>query len=374
MEMSLRIPEVKELIKKLYLGGSRQSILLLGGVGIGKTTAVHEIADEIAKELGMECIRYDASLDDSEYDGKFVLVSLKLNEIEPCDLVGVPDKKDKYFEYKPPKWAYILSKNKGILFLDEITTVQRADVESVMNQLLLDKLAGFVELNEDVLVIGAGNRPEHTSLARKLASSIINRVMKLDVECATVEEWGEWMTKKYGDNWDKSVYAFLLSARNFFVMKGEPETLDAFATPRQWSELALKLSKIELSDREKEAVVCGTVGTEAGMHYLTFIRNLIPELDEFKKKPIEYWKEFSISQKYLMALRIASSKDSEFIVKLLTDLFKIDREFIVIILRLCSISMKGKEFIELIEMIRNRSKELKEYIMQFGAIKMGLRA
>lgn len=368
LKFDVKITDVKMFIKKLYLNGDRQSILLLGGAGIGKSVVVKEIAEEIAKEKGMRFVEYS---DDVEVgDNDFVFVDLRLTEVEPSDLIGVPDRQDNHFVYKPPRWARVLSRNAGILFLDELTMVQRPDVMAVAFKLLLDRKAGFVKLNENVLVVSAGNRPEDNSLAVNLPAPVVNRVIVLNVKEATVEEWGEWMTMRYGDEWEKTVLAFLMSAKGFFKQKGEAETLDAFATPRQWTQLAVKLKKIKLDENEKEALVFGTVGAEAGGHYLAFTKNVIPGLNEFKKDALTWWNGFNESQKYLMMMTVASDNDDEFKVKLMSKLLNVDREFIAVLLKLNKAIQGERKTVSLLTKIMNTDKELADYVKKAILMKM----
>jgi hypothetical protein len=95
-------------------------------------------------------------------DKYFVYVDLRLTECEPSDLIGIPRDVDSSVQYKPLMWARCLSRSAGVLFLDELTNLQRPDVISACYKLLYDRKAGFTAFHEDVLVVAAGNTPEIT--------------------------------------------------------------------------------------------------------------------------------------------------------------------------------------------------------------------
>ncbi|MCL6558246.1 MAG: AAA family ATPase, partial [Firmicutes bacterium] len=130
----------KELLNFLYGTASRQSVLLLGPPGIGKSALVRETAEEISQKKGCILLDYNsrhlARIDLNEVyehpERHFVFVDLRLTETEPVDLMGRPVTVRvgdlPQFVYQPPQWASLLSVVPGNLFLDEITNVHRPDV------------------------------------------------------------------------------------------------------------------------------------------------------------------------------------------------------------------------------------------------------
>jgi hypothetical protein len=57
-------------------------------------------------------------------------------------------------------WATLHSASPGLLFLDELTWIQREDVWAIVPALVLDKVAGQTAFHKDCLVVAAGNKPE----------------------------------------------------------------------------------------------------------------------------------------------------------------------------------------------------------------------
>jgi len=164
------------MLEKLYALGAvnrhRKSILLLGPPGCGKSTSVYEFAERTAKKLGKEFVDYndDIALELlKEPERYFVLCDFTLTEAEPADLLGIPREiTEDAISYKPLLWARVMSKCAGVLFLDELTNVQRPDIISVSYRILHDRKIGFIKLHKDVLVVAAGNSPDESAIGRKL--------------------------------------------------------------------------------------------------------------------------------------------------------------------------------------------------------------
>jgi MoxR-like ATPase len=70
-------------------------------------------------------------------------------------------------------------------------------------------MAGFVGFHKDVIVVAAGNRPEESKVAHLISAPLLNRFKVIRVEAPNVDEWKDYMDYKYGDEWDRRVYAFL---------------------------------------------------------------------------------------------------------------------------------------------------------------------
>ena len=72
------------------------------------------------------------------------------------------------------------------------------------------------------------------------------------------------MRRKFGDEWDIRTYAFLkrFESEGYLIkMPSEPETLEAFPTPRAWTTLSVLLYRKVNSDD----LINGLVGSEVGM-------------------------------------------------------------------------------------------------------------
>ena len=281
--MSLKIQTAIETIKNLYLNDNQLSFLLLGATGIGKS----ENVNKLAKDLNLPIIEFDLSI------------------VEPVDLLGLPVSRDNSFEYLPIKVLYnnIISRP-GILFLDELTNVQRTDVLSAALRIVLDRKIGIHKLHPKTLIIAAGNRLEDSSLVSELPVPLINRFVVLEIEKPNPKDWIQYMSENY-EEWDKSIAAFLSKFPNYihYVPSNITQTLSQVATPRTWTQLALISKEIEDDLHVLEEVASGLVGKEAASHFITFRNTKLPDEEDLRKDFKGVWSKTSIAAKYMLAVQ-----------------------------------------------------------------------
>lgn len=302
----ISLENVKRYIKEMYLRGNRRSVILLGQPGIGKSESVRQLAQELAKELNKEFIEILSNEDAIKVLEKpeeyFVLIDIRLTQIEPVDLTGIPRDLDGEITYKPFLWMKVLAETAGILFLDEITNVQRPDMMAAMYQIVLERKTNAIKFSDDVLVIAAGNTPETSSIANALPAPLLNRVRVFYIKPPTIDEWKEYMNKQYGDRWDKRVYSFLKRRPELFIKVSENETLEPYPTPRSWTMLA-EVSKHFNGEALKDIAIA-TVGTKAGSEFAIFANMKVPSIEELIKNPAIF-DQLEIDQKYLVATQLA---------------------------------------------------------------------
>jgi len=341
--VELTIEQAKTVIKELYCIGSRDSVLLLGKPGIGKTVGVTECFREVADSLGKEFVVYNdkvlpkIKLNPDKY---FVFVDFALTQCEPSDLTGIPRDEDGYIMYKPLGWTIALSLCAGVLFLDEITNVQRLDIQSVFLKLLLEKLCGFIQLNKDVVVVSAGNKTGR--LVTTLPEPVLaGRVVKMEIQTPTLEEWINYMNISYND-YDKRVTVFLHKFGNLFAQehKDDVEDWSVVATPRSWTKLANMSAK--LSKRSLLAVAEGLVG-RAAVEFQSFINTDVVSIDSLVTN-VNKWFTMSTDQKYFAVLELMNKEADEMFGRyreIVDMLVSKDREFLVLTFMLmCSAKRK----------------------------------
>ncbi len=175
----MKIGKLENYLVKLYKVGAvnrlRQSTLLLGAPGIGKSLTCWKLARTLARIVGKEFIDYDDDKADkilADPDKYFVFVDLRLTECEPSDLLGLPHKINGSVRFSPLLWARCLNKAAGFLLLDELTNIQRPDLITVSYKLIFEREAGFTKFHDDVMLVAAGNRPEHSSV-RAISEDIL---------------------------------------------------------------------------------------------------------------------------------------------------------------------------------------------------------
>ncbi len=348
---------------KSILRNIKNTVLLLGPPGIGKTENVKEFAIEDARDKGYTEI-FNGHFDNSkkyfiEYDDKYfdlindhrenfyVFMDIRMVEYEPTDVSGIPQKNENYFKYLPPSWVVIMSRGDGLLFFDEITNVSRPDQLSVLYKLLYDRRAGFVKLSDNVKIVAAGNDPNSSSIANLLPLPLVSRMAVVNVNPPTVYEWIDYMNRKY-TNWNKRIATFLMhrSFKQFFIKIPQvTETLEPYPTPRSWTYAAL----------HDERYIESFVGKEAGSTYSQYVKHIdeIPDIEKLLSDFTLYDK-LTLDAKYLLTTGLAdyfSEKKNSDVLDFLAYIADKEPEIVAVVLKLIN---DGKTVGEIV--MRNPSK------------------
>jgi len=322
----LRPKDLTPLLIRLYCAKPKLSVFLVGKHGVGKSTIVRDVAMYLADHPCLGSTKKEfveinklttgyAKIKNEE--GKEVSISLadvfrnpnkfflfydlRLTELEPQDLMGLPRISPLYISstesksittYAPPSWATLLSIPgiDGILFLDEITNVQRTDVISAAYKLFLDKSSGNLRFSENVMVVSAGNPVPSTTeessrygVANPLPAPLLNRVIVIGVEAPDIEEWREYMDKTYWDKetgkrtWDYTVYEFLKAYEKVYSWNGEEVKRTKYGiyenepTPRSYTNLALISMQLQNNTEQLKSAAIGLLGSVAGEAFYKYV-------------------------------------------------------------------------------------------------------
>jgi len=340
-------------------------ILLLGAPGIGKTEVVKQKAIEEARKLGKifvdlreasEEIINDILNNPQKY---YVYLRIIAPHVFPEDL-GVPkminhSSNRDYVEYVPPKMLKILSLPEihGVLFIDEITNVQRDDQISMYYSLILEKEAGFqLKLSRNVKIILAGNTPEWSNIVRELPAPLINRMKIFEVLPPSVDEWIQYMNKVYGDEWEKACAVYLKLFPSELLMPPR-EAFEAFPTPRSWTLTCKDLYELKKQGAEEEileAIAVGGLGYEVGLKLSRIFKiniDLEKVLTELEDKP-ETFDQFPEDRKLeiqILILSTLASQNAERLArfkKFFEYLYQKHREFLTVLIMIMNKEAKTK--------------------------------
>ena len=261
MSRAYSAEQMKNFIKKRYEGAflrksPQDALFVEGPPGVGKTVGVKEAAREFANKYGF---RFADISESSEKELEkllnekdvFIFYDLNLSTREPSDISGIPriDERSGYVYMIPPLWVKLMEKHPGILFVDEITNVQRPDLLTIGFKLIGEKLAGDSKLNNNVMIITAGNPREHNYLANALPAPLINRMQVLRVKEPEKEEWFSYAKQRYPEiPADITAYMSSTAARPVKVSEEE-----AYTTPRSCEKYLKILSDILYIDPHMDA-------------------------------------------------------------------------------------------------------------------------
>jgi hypothetical protein len=291
--------------------------LLIGPPGIGKTEVIKQKAMEEARRLGRKFVDLREAPDEviedilRNPDKYYVFYRVVATHIFPED-IGYPVPKSTLVEHLPPKVLAVFAREgaRGLLFIDELTNVKDAKQMTMYFSILQEKEAGMqLRLSRGVKIMVAANPPEWSRVAEVLPQPIRGgRVTMLEVLPPTVDEWGQYMERTYGDEWDRFVYAYLKAHGEDFL-KQPVDDWSAFPTPRSWTRLARALHELRKSGAPWSviaAVVKGSVGPEVAPRFLALYKRgeeLTKRLEELKRRP-ESFLQLDTEMKYLVVVAL----------------------------------------------------------------------
>jgi len=234
---------LERFLEALVRAGVRTSLMIWGPPGIGKSS----IVEAVSKRLNLQ------------------LVDLRLSQLAPTDLRGLPVPRDGVSTWYPPE--FLPRSGRGVLFLDEINLAPPA-MQGIAQQLILDRRVGSYRLPDEWFVWAAGNRKEDRASVFEMPAPLANRFLHVSVE-ADFDSFREFALRT---GIEEQVLAFL-AFRPQLLHKTSP-TEPAWPSPRSWM-MASELHANGLS-------VAPAVGSDTAAEFSAFVRlyETMPNLDE----------------------------------------------------------------------------------------------
>lgn len=283
-------------------------VMLWGPPGIGKSSLIHQIAEELGRK----------NLD------------LRLAQLEPTDLRGVPmPNKDtnRADWYLPQFWpvraetettrevtkvdsdgntvtetvtvpAGCCPEGPGVVFLDEIEKAP-VSVKNASLQLVLDRMVGTYKLPDDWAIVAAGNREEDGAFSAPLGSALANRMIHLDIE-PDVESWAAWARE---NDVADDVIGFLHFKQDLLYKQTDDH---AFPSPRSWV-IASNLIKSTKAQKDQKELLTAAVGKGPASEFVVWsnvYRNVDPDAI-FNGQMPQPWESKEQSFKYAVALAVS---------------------------------------------------------------------
>jgi len=241
------------------------SVMLWGPPGIGKSQAVKQLAERLAKKTGKD-VR---------------VTDVRLLLFNPIDLRGIPTANaDKTLAVWLRPQIFDMDESDGvvnILFLDELTAAPQS-VQAAAYQITLDRVVGEHKLPENCIVIAAGNRTTDKSVAFKMPKALANRLLHIEVK-GSFTAWKKWAIPA---GIHPKVLGFL-SFRQDYLNRFDPTVEEyAFPTPRSWEMVSNLLTYVSDDLTHMYPMVSGLVGSGAAMELRTWaeVYSTLPKIED----------------------------------------------------------------------------------------------
>lgn len=233
---------------------------ITGAPGGGKSA----LGRQIAKELGIKPEHY------TEFNA-----SLR----DPVDVLGVPDTRGEYTQWKPPIEFFRLRdtddrKDNAPRFLNlEEFSDATVPMQNALCRVIEDRYAGELKLHPNLYIFASGNKTEHKSGAQRMTTKLMMRVQELTFD-TNLDDWCEW------------ALAAGIQVPIIQFLRFKPNLLHDFAAdraqnpcPRQWEKVSLVDTKLR-SDLYM-GNLAGLVGEGAAAEYTSFLQIYmgLPDID-----------------------------------------------------------------------------------------------
>jgi len=271
---------------------AKTSTFLWGAPGIGKSDVIRQVANDMG----------------------YHLEDIRLSQMDPCDIRGVPYVSDKavkipnkYYGLTPEEltelgavgeinttdamvdavtesgdvitekmleWALadflkraeIQRKVYGkptLFFFDEMNSAPQT-IQAAAYQIVLDRRIGNYFLDERDGVVAAGNRESDKGVVYKMPSPLANRFFHIEMH-VDFQDWSDWAVKTRKR---PEVIGFL-SAFKDKLHRFDPKKADrAFPTPRSWAKLSDLLDSPLLNESLLAETAAGMVGSGMATEFI----------------------------------------------------------------------------------------------------------
>jgi len=285
-----------------YLTGihhkSKIPMFVWGETGIGKSDSIRKSASDLAKQHGRTFVEWNkVSRDEKrviegELDKYFILMDIRLSQMDPSDLKGLPGLDGEVCDWKIPYWLHILTQKDamGIAFFDEINLAPPS-IQAAAYQLILDRSLGEVSIVDGISLVAAGNRVEDKANVFDLPLPLQNRFTHVTLEPPRISDdptkgWTKWALDS---GVDPRIVTFLQARPSFLSMPPKTGSNErAFCTPRSWGKYCSALIKDIPSSQLKTINMLAScaVGGAAASEFTSFLKfQKKIDLQKFLKDP-----------------------------------------------------------------------------------------
>lgn len=248
----MKASQIKETLKKSFT--AKRPLFIWGPPGVGKTSVVGQVAEELGLEFRPE----------------------PMVQRDPVDVRGLPSVQEQdgslVTAWTRPDLMPV--DGKGIVLLDDLSAAPPL-VQVACYQLVCERRIGSHRLPDGWNVVASGNRMADRSMAQRMPLALANKFMHVDFDV----DVGEWVTWALDNDVATEVIAFV-RFRPELLHKFDPKKDErAFSTPRSLHILSDMLKAGGGSISYEEA--CGIVGEGTATEFMAFLKVFreLPDID-----------------------------------------------------------------------------------------------
>lgn len=284
----MRIGHIVPVLVKRYLNPAvrKRTTFLKGKSGIGKSDVVFQASKLLSEHI-------------TDWKG---VIDLRLAQMEPTDLRGVPFIKDGRTTW--PRPDFLPAEGAGILFLDEISSAPPA-TQAAAYQLCLTP-ADF-GIPPEWMVVAAGNSKSDRGVTFNIAAPLMNRMCEYTVE-TTIDDFLEFGAQR---GLRPEVLAFVRERGDMLHKFEAGSEIRPFPSPRSWFAVSDSLD-MELPPSDRLETIRGDVGDEAATAFEAHLRyfEAMPRIDDILAgKDLPVPKDMSVV--YCVAMGLAMRLDTK---------------------------------------------------------------
>jgi hypothetical protein len=206
------------------------------------------------------------------------LVDIRLSQMEPTDLRGIPYRQDDRVLWSVPALLPDRERHgaRGILFLDEITSAPPTVTASAY-QLILDRRLGEYTVPPGWALFAAGNRHGDRGVSYVMPAPLANRFTHYEIE-PHLDDWVQWA---HDTGIDPRIVAFLRFRTDLLFQFDPARASAAFPSPRSWEYADRALRKFRDCPTLMLDALQACVGAAAGIEVMAFIEHMaaMPDIE-----------------------------------------------------------------------------------------------
>ena len=294
-----------------------------GSPGCGKSATVKAIADRF----------------------KLKFIDVRLSQLDPSDLLGLPTFNGDKVKYKPvdlfPLETDEVPKgyNGFLLFLDEANGASHA-VQMASYRLILDREIGNYKLHPKVAIIAAGNLETDNAIVNTMSSALISRFAHFEVKLKN-DEWLDWAASA---GIDFRITSFL-GFKPDLLYTFNPDATSPYSCPRTW-DMASRVINGNPIDSDDIPLLASMVGEGVAREFVTYTKlyKELPDFNDIVANPSTESIPSSLGTQWAVMSMVCSKVDDKTATPIATYLERLPMELQVCALRELK-NRKGQDFL-----------------------------